>query len=265
MLRIALGQYDTAWHEPEISLQRAAEIVHRAAESGAALVLLPEMCTTGFIMDPSRFSEAIDGASAHALAGIARDSSVHLLAGIATRVQEGEEERYYNSAVLFDPTGAMVAEYRKQRLFTYAREHDSYSAGNQSVIAVINGVRVGILICFDLRFPELFQSLAPYSDVIALIANWPITRQHHWDTLLRARAIDSQCYVAGVNRTGVGGKLEYKGGSIIYDAWGEAVVASSEEDIAIATIDPDTITKTRQSFPMVTDRRGDVPDSGLRL
>lgn len=255
-LRVALGQYDISWHDPAVSLDRAANLVASAADGGAELVILPEMCTTGFTMDAERYSETLNGDSVQALRNLAARFSVALIAGVATRNVNGSE-RFYNSSILIGRDGAIVAEYRKQRLFAFAEEERVYTPGDGSVIVTINDVRIAMFICFDLRFPELFREIAPEVDAISVIASWPATRQLHWETLLRARAIESQAYVAGVNRTGHGGAIDYEGGSALYGPWGELVVqANGNGRVAIATIDASNVADARAKFPFVDAPRG---------
>lgn len=256
-LRVALGEYDTGWHDPAGSLARAADVVRRAAEAGAALVALPEMCTTGFTMDSARHAEPVDGASARRLAGLAREHGVHLLAGLATRAERGGVEAFYNSALLWGPDGALLAEYRKQRLFAYAGEREAYVAGEAPVAVRVGGVRLAPFICYDLRFPELFRAVGPEVDALVLIANWPAARRAHWDVLVRARAIENQCYVVAVNRVGEGGGLEYDGGSAAYDPWGEQLTGGGRaaEAIACADVDAAEVTRVRAAYPFTEDRR----------
>src|SRR5690606_11137885 len=147
-LRVALGEYDIGWHDPSLSLSRAAALAERAAEAGAELVVLPEMCTTGFTMRPAEQAEPLSGPGDAGLAGVAARSGVHLLAGVATRTAEGGRERYHNSALLFGPDGSLRAEYRKQRLFAYAGEHEAYSAGGAGTVWEVAGVRIAPFICY---------------------------------------------------------------------------------------------------------------------
>lgn len=247
-LRVALGQYDIGWQTPETSLQRAEALTRDAAERGADLVVLPEMCTTGFTMDSARYCEQLDGPSVKRLTHLARECGINLIAGVATRTAAGE---FHNSSLFINRDGVLVAEYRKQRLFAFAEEDQSYAPGDSDVIVDIEGVRCGLLICFDLRFPELFRAIAPAVDALIVIASWPSARQLHWDTLLRARAIESQAYVIGVNRTGVGGGVEYGGGSVVYGPWGENVAAATGDRAAIAEIDFHKVTEARAKFPFV--------------
>jgi omega-amidase len=260
-LRVALGEYDTGWHDPELSLARARDVVERATAAGAQLVVLPEMAATGFTMESARMAEPLSGPAASAFAALARTHGVHLLAGVATRAPDGAGEAFYNSALLFAPDGALVAEYRKQRLFRYAREQDAYAAGDAPLVAVVNGVRIAPFICFDLRFPELFRAVSAEVDAIVLIANWPAARRAHWDVLVRARAIENQCYMVAVNRTGEGGGLAYDGGSVAYDPWGDPLLSAVGVDAGVrcVEVDPRVVTRIRSRYPFVEDRRATLP------
>jgi omega-amidase len=254
-LRVALGQYDTGWHDPAGSLARATTLVRAAKAEGAELVVLPEMCTSGFVMNPARYAEPIDGPSITTLRQLARESSIGLVAGVATRVALPEGERFFNSALLIDSAGEIAAEYRKQRLFAYAREHEVYSAGGSPRVVEWGGLRIALFICFDLRFPELFREAAPFADAVVVIANWPVERQGHWEVLLRARAIESQTWVIGVNRIGEGGGLTYGGASAVYGPWGELHAAPAGGELSVVVIDSEAVTAARQKFPFVDDRR----------
>lgn len=250
LLRVALGEYDTGWHDAPGSLARAASVVQDAARSGAVLVVLPEMCTTGFTMDASSQGEPLDGASACALGRIAAASGVHVLAGIALRECVAGEERATNAAVLFDDAGAVRSVYRKQRVFGYAGEDAVYTAGNRAEIAAIQGVRIAPFICYDLRFPELFRQVARDVDAIVVIANWPASRRAHWDALLRARAIENQCYVIGVNRIGDGNGIPYDGGSVAFDPWGVPLGAG------VVSVDAERVRAVRAEYPFLRDYGG---------
>lgn len=267
-LRVALGEYDIGWHDPERSLARADAVVRAAARAGAALVALPEMCTTGFTMDVSVQPRGLDDPQVTGLAAIARAHSVHLIAGVglhepsldsssrsgrSTESGESRGDSYSNSALVFGPDGALLAHYRKQRLFAFAGEDDSYRAGGEPVVVEINGVRIAPLICFDLRFPELFQAVASDVDACIVIANWPHTRRTHWDTLTRARAIESQCYVVAVNRVGEADGLTYDGGSAAFDAMGERV-DSLTSDVRIAEVSSANVRAVRARFPFYAGR-----------
>lgn len=257
-LRVALGEYDTGWHDPATSLARAGALVARAAAGGARLVVLPETCTTGFTMDAGRFAEPADGPAARALAALAREHGTWIVAGLALRERAADgAERASNAAVVLDPRGEVAALYRKQRLFAYAGEHRHYSAGAEPVVVTVDGVRVAPFICYDLRFPELFRRVAADVDLLVVIANWPAERRPHWDALVRARAIENLCYVVAVNRTGEGGTLRYDGGSVAYGPWGDlaACAATATGDApAMVDVDPSEVARVREAYPFLADR-----------
>jgi omega-amidase len=258
-LRVALGEYDTGWEDAPTSLARARAVIEQSAAGDADIVVLPEMCTTGFTMNSAEYAEPLTGPSVLALDDMARRAGVHVLAGVATVDTIGDRCAYFNSALLFGPGGGIVAEYRKQRLFDYADEGESYSGGVAPIAVTIGGVRIALFICFDLRFPELFRRVAPEVDAIILIANWPASRREHWDVLTRARAIENQCYVVAVNRTGDGGGLAYDGGSAAYDPWGTALERRRVGGgLDVVDIDPGEVTRVRSDYPFVQDRRGQL-------
>jgi predicted amidohydrolase len=253
-LRAALGEYDTGWHDPETSVRRARDVVAAAVRLHARLVVLPEMCTTGFTMEGTRWAEPLstDRGSSGALASLAQEFQVWVLAGLAVR--EDSPARLVNAAVLFDPAGSISAIYRKQRLFAYSGEHEVYAAGEGPVVVTIEGARLGLFICFDLRFPELFRAVAPDIDAALLIANWPERRRPHWDVLTRARAIENQCYVVAVNRTGVGDGIEYDGGSVAYDPWGEPLgIGGGGNAPRVVDIDPARVKLVRARYPFLRE------------
>jgi predicted amidohydrolase len=255
-LTIALGEYDIAWHDPELSLDRAAEIVSASAAAGARLVVLPEMCTSGFTMDVANFAESIDGEHVTRLSRIARSESVWLLAGVPTIDPDSAKLRARNSALAFAPTGELVATYHKQRLFAYAEEQQSYDRGAASVVVNVDGVRIAPFICYDLRFPELFRAVAREVDVMVVIASWPAERRSHWDVLLRARAIENQCYFVGVNRTGTGGGVNYDGGSAAFDPWGAPVIpkaVAGADSLATVAVSRAEVARVRDAYPFLAD------------
>lgn len=260
-LRVALGEYDIGWHDPGTSLARAAALVADAAAAGARLVVLPEMATTGFTMDRSQATPLAGGHSAQ-LAAIAAAGKVWLIASVAAteRPPLGEAaagvvtDRAVNAALVIDPAGAIVAVYRKQKLFAFGGEHENYAPGAERVVVTIEGVRIAPLVCYDLRFPELFRAVAREVDAFVLVANWPTTRRAHWDVLARARAIENQAYMIAVNRVGRGGPLDYDGGSVAWTPWGDPSPETvSSGGTRIATIDPSLVSEIRGKYPFLRD------------
>ena len=253
-LRAALGEFDTGWHDPATSVRRAREVIAAAARVKARLVVLPEMCTTGFTMEADRWAEVLGAknSASEAIGAAAHEHHLWVLAGLALR--ETSPARLVNAAVLFDPAGSVAAVYRKQRLFAYSGEHEVYSAGDGPVVVSIEGARVGVFVCYDLRFPELFRAIAPEIDAAIVIANWPERRRAHWDVLTRARAIENQCYVVAVNRTGLGDGVEYDGGSVAYDPWGEPVgIGGGSSTPRVVDIDPSRVKLVRARYPFLRE------------
>jgi omega-amidase len=251
-LTVALGEYDTGWHDPVKSLAKARAIAQQARAAGADLLVLPEMCASGFTMLADKYAEPPNGPSTRALSAIAKDHRLWIIAGLSMR----RDGRYLNSALAFAPDGSLVATYDKQRLFGYAKEATIYSAGTEPCVIQIGGLSLALFICFDLRFPELFQAVAPEVDACVVIANWPSARQRHWEVLTQARAIENQCYVVAVNRIGEGDGLEYKGGSVIFDAWGERCdKPAANSSLRIGAISRSMVSSVREKFPLIEDKR----------
>ena len=248
-LRVALGEYDIGWHDPATSLAKAEQLVQRARKAGARLVVLPEMCTTGFTMDAERWAEPFGGEDAERLKSIARVNGVWLVAGIAARTPD---DAAHNIAMVLSPSGELAGAYRKQRLFAYGGEHEAYVGGDGPMVVTMDGVRVSPFVCYDLRFPELFRAVARRADLLVVIANWPAARRAHWDLLLRARAVENLCHVIGVNRTGEGGGLTYDGGSAAWSPWGEAL-APVATDPVVVEVNPADVASTRKKYPFLDD------------
>ena len=250
-MRIALVQMDLAWEDVPENHRRAALLLEEAAAGGARLALLPEMFSTGFSMDSRRIAQPPGGPSESFL----REQSARLDLWILASVPEAGEPSPRNMALLVSPDGSVVR-YAKIHPFSYAGEDRVYTAGDRVVTAEIEGMRVTPLVCYDLRFPEPFRTAADETDLFAVVANWPDQRREHWRALLRARAIENQAYVAGVNRAGDGNGLHYAGDSAAIAPLGETIVeADDREQVLFADVDPGIVRKLRSRFPALNDRR----------
>ena len=259
IITIGLGEYDTGWHNPEASLAAATRVATHAAAFGARVVVLPEMTTTGFTMDTER-AVTLDSRDVSLLRAMASRLGIWLIAGVALREPDGEGATcVHNAALAIDPEGEIVAIHRKQRMFAFAGEDASYRAGTEGTIVTIDGMRFGLFVCYELRFAELFADVAADVSGMIVIANWPATRRAHWDALLRARAIENQCVVLGVNRTGIAGGLTYDGGSAAFDAWGDRIDPATPGGVRIVTLDATKVAAIRTRFPFLRDRR--VPET----
>jgi predicted amidohydrolase len=178
---------------------------------------------------------------------------VWVCASVPERAQPSA--RPFNQLVLAAPEGS-ARRYAKIHPFTFGREHEHYAAGKDFLTVDIEGTRCTFFVCYDLRFADEFWALAERTDCYVLPANWPAARREHWMALLRARAIENQAYVVGVNRVGDGGRLHYCGDSMIIDPFGEIVaLASDSETIITANVDPDRVRAIRAEYPFLQDRR----------
>jgi len=161
----------------------------------------------------------------------------------------------HNVLILAGPNG-VVHRYRKIHPFSYAREHERYAAGDRLVTVDVEGLRVSLFVCYDLRFADEFWGLAPQTDLYVVVANWPESRRHHWRSLLVARAIENQAYVVGVNRVGEGDGLRYMGDSAIVDPLGEVLAGGAGvEALLVAEVERAQVVAVRERFPFLGDRR----------
>ena len=250
-MRLALVQMDLAWEDVAENHRRAKSHLERAKDGGARLALLPEMFCTGFSMESDRIAQPRGGSSETFLRETARELDIWILASIP----EAGEPRPRNMALLAGPDGTL-ARYAKIHPFTFGGEHRVYAGGEGIVTVPVQGARVTPFVCYDLRFPEPFRLVAAETDLFAVVANWPEGRREAWRTLLRARAIENLCFVAGVNRVGEGGKLRYAGDSVVVSPWGDVLVEGGpEEAVLFADVDPAAVSDARAKFPALDDRR----------
>jgi predicted amidohydrolase len=209
------------------------------------------MFCTGFSMESEKIAQPPGGPSETFLRATAKELGLWILASIP----EAGAPKPRNMAILAAPDGS-VERYAKIHPFTFGGEHRVYTGGDRVVTAAIDGVRVTPFVCYDLRFPEPFRLAADETDLFALVANWPEARREHWRTLLRARAIENLCYVAGVNRVGEGGGLRYTGDSAVISPWGEVLAEGDASDsVLVADVDPAVVRDARAKFPALADRR----------
>jgi omega-amidase len=251
---VAAVQHDIVWEDPEANFARLAPAIADAASAGARLVVLTEMFATGFSMHTERVAEPADGPSERFLAEQAAEHGVWVCGSVA-QLSPGDD-RPANCLVLAAPDGALHR-YRKIHPFSYSGEHEHYVAGGEHVTVDVEGVRCSLFVCYDLRFADEFWPLAQQTDCYVLVANWPESRRDHWRTLLRARAIENQAYVVGVNRVGSGGKLEYSGDSAIVGPFGEELAVGERdlEQTLLVEVDPAVVADTRARYPFLVDRR----------
>jgi predicted amidohydrolase len=257
-MRIAVVQHDIVWEDRAANFARLAPQVARAVGAGAELVLLSETFSTGFSMTPG-IGEPEGGPSSQWLAAQAAEHGVWVAGScpeIAPDAGTGTAALPFNSLVLAGPDGT-VHRYRKLHPFTHAGEHERFRAGDKPLTVEIAGLRVTPFICYDLRFADVFWSAALDTDVYLVTANWPAARRSHWQTLLRARAIENQAYVVGCNRVGTAGDgTEHAGDSAVVSPMGELLAtAAGAETLVLADVDPAEVAATRDRLRFLADRR----------
>lgn len=245
-MKTVILQRNITWADPTENCRRAEEAMDRNA--GADLYVLPEMFSTGFCTRPEGIAER-DG---YSLEWMKRQAALRR-AAIAGSVATEVEGNYYNRFYFVKPDGE-VTHYDKKHLFTYGGEHLRFTPGTERVIVEWMGVRILLQVCYDLRFPVWARNRGDY-DMILYVASWPTPRVEAWSALLVARAIENQCYVAGVNRVGTDPSCEYCGGTVVIDPYGKTIASCprGEECEAMAEVDMEKLAAFREKFPVLND------------
>ncbi len=253
-LTLTTIQTTLAWEDKAANLQMLEEKI-RGIEGYTELVILPEMFSTGFSMQPQLFAEKMEGETVEWMRRISAERKVILTGSLIIE----EEGRYYNRLVWMLPNGH-CGYYDKRHLFAYAGEDQHYAPGNKRLIASVKGWKINVQICYDLRFPVWSRQSpsdksAPEYDLLIYVANWPERRSHAWKTLLCARAIENQCYVAGVNRVGRDGhNIHHSGNSLVIDPAGEVLYhRAEEEEVFTLTLEKERLEEVRTKFPFWKD------------
>ena len=256
MTRFAAIQHDIVWTDRSANFERLAPLIAGAAATGAEVVLLTETFSTGYAVDHPGLGEPEGGPSSRFLARQAAEHGIWI-GGSCPEVppDAGDDQRPYNSFVLAGPDGTQHR-YRKIHPFTHAGEDKTFRAGSEILTVDVAGLRVTPFVCYDLRFADEFWQAARSTDVYLVPANWPSKRRAHWQALLRARAIENQAYVVGVNRVGAGGGIDYAGDSVIVHPGGSVLAFAAEvETMLSADLDADDVAELRHHFRFLPDRR----------
>jgi predicted amidohydrolase len=252
-------QLDLVWEDRAANFAAVEAALAAAAPRLApgSLLVLPEMFSSGFSMNVSRAADTSAAETEIFLAALARAHQIYVLGGLARQLPDGSGA---NEACAFSPHGNLLARYRKIHSFSPAGEAGAFTAGREIVTFPWNGFTVAPVICYDLRFPELFRAAtAAGADLFCVIANWPDLRQQHKTILLRARAIENQAFVLGLNRCGTDPHFSYAGASALIGPQGEILTeAGSTPTLLRATLSPDTTAAWRTAFPALRDRRTDL-------
>ncbi|MDX2062954.1 MAG: amidohydrolase [Bacteroidia bacterium] len=252
-LSISIVQVDLAWEQPHVNLGRIEHLLvqHNAPTD---VILLPEMFTTGFSMNAAKLAEKPEGPSWLWM----KDLAAHRRALVGGSLIVNDGGRYYNRFYLVSPSGT-THHYDKRHTFRLAGESDHYTAGTERVVVEHNGWRLLPQVCYDLRFPAWCRNELPDGplayDVLLYVANWPQPRSHHWRAMLRARAIENQCYLAAVNRVGTDDKGHlYRGDSAIIDFHGDTLTEIVRgEGVETITLEPEPLVAYRTKYPFWYD------------
>lgn len=252
-MKVAVIQHDIVWEDAIATCAALEPRLAEAAGAGARLAVLTEMFATGFSMRTEVTVEPEGGPTAQWMLDRAARHQLWIAGSIAT-LPEGAE-RPVNRFHLVSPTGD-VTTYDKVHTFTHAGESEHFTPGSETVTVDVEGVRITLAICYDLRFADLFWDAAADTDCYLVVANWPATRREHWQTLLRARAIENQAWVVAANRVGKDGNgLAHLGDSAIIDPLGEPVaLAARDEVLLVADVDPARVAWIRDLLPFHADR-----------
>ncbi len=263
-MKISLAQMDVALGQPQANLETVRLMAAEAARRGSQLLLLPELWSTGYDLEnaASHAAEVHEGIFAQ-VREIAMHHGLHVLGSCLSRLGP---QRFGNTAVWFSPQGTVVGHYSKIHLFRLMQEEQYLTAGEQLALVDSPWGKVGLAICYDLRFPEMFRTYAlGGARLILLPSEWPHPRLAHWQTLLRARAIENQFYVVACNRVGRSKETDFFGHSCIIDPWGQTVLEAGEEAMLLTCeIDLLRVDEVRRRIPVFEDRREELYGMALR-
>lgn len=254
LLITGIAQIDIAWENSKENMKKIEAFVTKALQSNVELVLFPEMSLTGFTMDVNKLLLS-EEQIINWIKQLAIDNNINIGLGFAIKVDKKGKNKY----TIISKNGDILAMYTKIHPFSYSGEDDKYYKGEEICTCPINEFQITPFICYDLRFPEIFQIASRNSQIITVAASWPKSREEHWITLLKARAIENQCYVIGINRTGFSDGLEYNGKSIFVNPDGQILnEINSEEILIINDLEIEKIKEVKKRFDIKKDRREEL-------
>ena len=263
-MNIGLCQMDIEWQDKELNKLKCHKFIKEAKEKQVDLLIFPEMTLTGFSMNAELISE--DTSLESETLSWFRSKALEFRINIGFGMVQKKSSLYYNNLCIISRDGSLLSSYSKIHPFSYGEEAKYYTGGENFITTTLENINIGSTICYDLRFPELFQILSCNSDAIIVIANWPEVRREHWITLLKARAIENQCYILGVNRVGLGNNIKYAGDSMIVSPLGEVLChLSSYEGLIYSNILKEEVENIRSKFPLKKDRKEHLYIQGYEL
>ena len=259
-MKVALCQINIKFEEKEANKNKIIDNVREAKMNSATLCIFPEMTLTGFSMNVNLIGEE-NYESISFFKELCIDNNINIGFGWVKKVNDLGENHF----TIISNKGEIICDYIKLHPFSYSDEDKYYCPGNNLSRCKINNNNIGVFICYDLRFPEIFQSVSNDVDTIIIIANWPKSRSEHWKALLKARAIENQVYILAVNCVGEINKLYYCGGTSIIDPNGNLIDSIVDvEGIIYGHIDEKIVKEVRKLFPMKMDRRNEFYKENLK-
>ena len=254
-MRIALAQVNVLWEDKKGNKEKYIEFINDASKKQCDLIIFPEMTLTGFSMNVEKIGET-NLYTVNWFQEQAKKFNIHIGFGFVEKLENGKGK---NNCFIVSPLGKTISEYSKIHPFSFGTETTFYESGSQLAFANVKEFNVSTFICYDLRFPEIFQIASKKSELITVIANWPQARREHWITLLKARAIENQCYIAAVNRVGEGNGIVYSGDSMVIDPLGNVIaLVKDNEELIIAEMHINQVKQLRNDFHLKKDRKEDL-------
>ena len=258
-LRVAIGQMDIALGDPEANLRTVQELAAQAAAGGTELLLLPELWGSGYALEQAeQLADELNTGLFAAVASLARHYRLNICGSLLE--WDADAGRAFNTATLYDAGGALRGWYRKIHRFGLMDEDRYLGAGEETPMLTTQWGATALAICYDLRFPELFRRYAlDGAQLILLPSEWPLQRIEHWRTLVRARAIENQCFVLACNRVGADRANTFGGRSAVVDPWGTVLVEGGDTpQLLHATLDLSLVDDARSRIPVWNDRRPEL-------
>ncbi|MBA4408508.1 MAG: hydrolase [Odoribacter sp.] len=253
-MKIALVSLDQVWEDKKANQLKCQDYIEQASKFNCVLIIFPEMTLTGFSMNTKLIKENPNQSpTIEFFSQQARQNKLSIAFGVVFE----KEEKANNNLIIIDHKGKVLSGYAKIHPFSFSGENNYYFGGDELVTCQIADATIGLTICYDLRFPEIFQALSKNSNIILTIANWPERRIKHWNALLEARAIENQLFIIGVNRIGTDGNdYKYIKSSCVFYPTGEKMEPiHSNNDMDIYDLNLDDVISARESFPLKQDRK----------
>lgn len=251
-MKISLAQFDPTWEDKKANFEKVKNLCEKVS-ADSSLLIFPEMTLTGFTMNTKESAEDLYSESANFFSKLAASKSIEIIFGMI----EKSDDYYFNSLIHLSKEGEIKSVYRKIHPFSLAQEDKYYNHGNTPIITEIGEFSVGLSICYDLRFPELYRYYSRKKvDMMINIANWPVPRIEHWKALIKARAIENLSYFVGVNRIGSDPNGNYNGQSVVYLPSGEVLSLTTEHDeLCEVEISKEVINSIREKFSFLDDMK----------